>query len=738
MKLNRLISDLLRWVGSHIAIFFILWSLWLAFEYFGFGPNSFVRIHDNGDGNLPVRLLLASALDDNDLGYWIPQILSGVDRLSSSSIAEFDSLLFTTLPGWLAYGLMMWVQRFIAGYFTFRLLKDTLDLDTMPALYAGMAYSLFAQAGRMMAWEGFTLYDSLALPGLPFMLWAMSRVISEKIPRSYLYAFGLGILFSITSGYAYAPFTLVVIFFWTLFLLPRSRTRSWIVLLLFTIAWLFCEIPVVLPSYLNASLSHRSDRLANSQISKDVFDQVQYVIQLGKDNIISLGLVLVGLFVSRFRERRLLLLSGAFSLCLLIFIGYPLIMEIVQNYLGFLSGFGFWRVYIITPFLLIMAGGVGLHLIGQNSLNRDGTDQTTHESYSEVVRQRQLFYLQLILAAIAISVVGWKSLNMKKETLYKLSNGQNFAALYKHPDMQKLAKNKILESPFRVATIAVDSWLFTSLHPAYVWAYGLESVDGYSSLYSQRYQDYWEQVLSPLIKTDPHLRDYIHLWGNRVYLFEPSGGFIQDVMFRDYYDLDLLSLANVRYIISPLPLNDSDLTLIPSDVRDEQLVWADQRSRDKLLDMVQGNYYPGLPLYIYENHQVFPRFFLVENIRVFDDSNQVLDALHQANYDDLQSIAYLANQDILDYHLDILGGDRGELVLQNYSSDRITIEVETEVPSIMIATNNYSPYWTAYVDGVEVTVFPVNRTFQGVYIQKGHHEVVLEYIPPYSFKAGSL
>ena len=94
-----------------------------------------------------------------------------------------DVLLFAITPDWLAYGLFMWIQRFVAGYFSYRLLKDSLELGTLPSLYGGFAYSLFAQATFDFTYSaGFNLYDGLALPGLPFLLWALDRM---ELARKY-------------------------------------------------------------------------------------------------------------------------------------------------------------------------------------------------------------------------------------------------------------------------------------------------------------------------------------------------------------------------------------------------------------------------------------------------------------------------------------------------------------------------------------------------------------------------
>ena len=53
--LGSYLSRFSRWLKAHPALLFLLWALWPAIEYFGFGPYSYVRVHDNGDSFLPAR-----------------------------------------------------------------------------------------------------------------------------------------------------------------------------------------------------------------------------------------------------------------------------------------------------------------------------------------------------------------------------------------------------------------------------------------------------------------------------------------------------------------------------------------------------------------------------------------------------------------------------------------------------------------------------------------------------------
>ena len=712
-------------LGSHAALIFLIWSLWLAFEYFCFGPLSYVRIHDNADSVLASKLALHPQLGARQFGYWILQSVSGLDRFSSGFTIEFDSLLFAALPGWLAYGLMMWLQRFVAGYFTFRLVKESLNLDMLPSLYAGLAYSLFAQGAINQRWAGFTLYDGLGLPGLPFLLWAIGRIDVGRMYRRYMYAGGLGILVSVTSHYAFAVFLVPVVFYWSLFVAPKSTQKVWGLLVPFTCGWLLSELPILWSSFLNGPLSHRAFWLPNSPLAASEPGRLSFTLGVIRDNAVPLGLASLGLVISRTRDYRLVTLGSAIVFCLGFLLVYSSLATAVYKYFGFLSGFQVDRVYLLVPFLAIASAAVAVNLIAS-------------EWCLELTKQRSDRYsipLQTVVVVIAIGLIAWQSVDAKHRTFSGMLNGSNFATLYRQRDLQHVSEYRKSLPPFRIGTITDLSRHVQ--HPAYAWAYGLETADGYVNLYSKRYQEFWEQVLDPLLAIDRARYNYFHYWGSRIYLFSPSNGFPDSgqVRFQDYYNLKLLSLANVLYIASPVLIYDEDLTLLPSRTRDYQIAWQSNRFRHKFLDMLKGQY-PGIPLYIYENRQVLPRFFIVGQARVFDRAAQVLTALREASYDDLRSIAYLEMVEAIRLPLSRLGGETGEVKLRTYSADRIALRVVVKSPSLLIVANNYSPFWRARVDQEIVRVVPVNHAFQGVYLEDGEHDIVLEYAPPYAFRFG--
>ena len=128
--------------------------------------------------------------------------------------------------------------------------------------------------------------------------------------------------------------------------------------------------------------------------------------------------------------------------------------------------------------------------------------------------------------------------------------------------------------------------------------------------------------------------------------------------------------------------------------------------------------------------------FLVENVRFFDKPEQVLEAMRNAEYNELRSTVYLKNSDVSLLSFNGLGAKDGSIELLHHTSDRLILKVKNPRDSVLIVTNNFNPYWKATIDGMDTKVFPADHTFQGIYISGGEHKIILEYSPPYAIHLG--
>ncbi len=716
-------SRLIQWLGDVLrkrsgAVFF-LWALWLSLEYVALGPFSYVRIPENADINLPARLAFVREVAHHDLGYWAPQRAGGSDRLSQLMACGLDALAFLYLPGWLAYGLVIFTQRFVASYFSFRLARDQLELNLLPSLYVGLAFSLYSHEVFGGIADTFTLYDGLALPGLPLILWLLGRLGERKRLAGMAIAAVAGVFLALSSGFPIALFVVFLVVVWFAVIRPATNRSIWLFVSAFIAGWIAGSGPYLWAMYLNAGGSQRG-QWDVTQLKGQLLSHGIIASRFARDNALALALTVLGLLATRGRARLLRMLFATMIAFVMFGPAHLLALKLLAGHLGFLAGFTFDRVFLLLPFLAAVAGGVGLDYVG-----RGWTIATEDDFGAPVLR------FQTLLACTALCLVVWQSVLLKQETGWEMKEGSNYASIFERPDLLELRRATANDAPFRVVS-AGD-------FPDYVWAYGLESADGYVPLYAKRYKEFWGQVIEPVLSTSPWLRNYGY--GNGIYLFIPETRLPPSlslpaqspIRFDRNYNLTLLSLANVRFVVSPVELESTTLKLLPSRFRGAQLGLLTNSRFHTFLGLFRG-YPPGPPLYVYENPSVLPRFFLAGRKEVLAQGGQLLNALQQASIEALRSTAYLESGRPAELELADVREGNGQVTLRQYSADRISLETESDSGKVLIVTNTYNQFWKAEVDGASAAIFPVDHTFQGIHVGAGRHRVVLQYDPPYAIR----
>ncbi|MGH7964735.1 MAG: YfhO family protein, partial [Candidatus Binatia bacterium] len=180
--------------------------------------------------------------------------------------------------------------------------------------------------------------------------------------------------------------------------------------------------------------------------------------------------------------------------------------------------------------------------------------------------------------------------------------------------------------------------------------------------------------------------------------------------------LRLLSLANVRYLLSVQDLTKSGLDL--------QRVYRGE-------------------VQIYENPGVLPRAFIVHHIEAVADGQSALEKVIDTKVD-LRAVGIMESEEQLPSQLQALM-DRNENPPQEPCADRVEItryepqhvhvQVDLCKAGVIVLTDTYYAGWKVYVDGVEQRIYRTNYLFRGVYSERGRHEVRFVY-DPLSYKAG--
>lgn len=701
------------------------WALWLTVEYWLFGPNSYVRLHNVADQSLPQLIAIPKNILYGQFASWTPQWASGADRAALPFSADLDVLPFLFLPGWLAYASVTFLQRLVAGFFTYKFLRDRFASSVLVSVYAACAYSFFYQPNQNHGWTGFALYDYLALPGIPFFLWLLSGIHSTyRSKTSHWIAVLGGVCIALSGSIHISLFVAPLIIYWFLFVSPRKEFVFWLDILLFAVVW--CGVGIFLHGH-QLLLAHDSTRsvyklesiwfpLPNGIIQGSLAFTREFIASL-MVNFMPFVLLCAGLAYSRFRNRRLLALAAAIVFCVAVEISYETIAIALRPRFPLLGALNCARFGLLAPFLITIAGAMALDEVAQR------WEVTLHND----ARQYRLTLAAAFSLAL-ISVLIWQSWQVKRQTIADMLGGHNYKAYYRNPQLMQLAELTNGRAPFRVVTLSVGDKAQPDFPSGALWAYGFETADGMLNLQPKRYRDFWEEVIAPVMANDASLFHWVHDWGCQLNLFAPlsykGSGMVPDVE-RDFR-MNLLSLAGVRYIVSPIPIQSAKLTPVSLRTYPEQFSWNDFGRSRKLKAMLSGHYL-GNPLYVYENGDVLPRFFLAKQIRVLASKAQVLHAMANSSAEELNRTVFIEQADAA--HLPEQPGT-GTIHLQKYAADEIGLDVDAATPALMIVTNNYSPYWKAWIDGIPSTIIPADHTFQALQINPGTHHVRLKYDAP--------
>jgi hypothetical protein len=270
--------------------------------------------------------------------------------------------------------------------------------------------------------------------------------------------------------------------------------------------------------------------------------------------------------------------------------------------------------------------------------------------------------------------------------------------------------------------------------PAFNLAYGLETIDGLKMLYPWFFHEYWRQVIWPIYEgaKDPLTRGFMDRYGSRMFAF--SRGNVDQTIVRPLpYNLDLLSLANVRYIISNRRIDDSRLELLPTVYSQAQFDrWTQASLWGKARGVLAEKDYIAERIMIYENTQALERVFFTTGHRVFSRKTDLYSALQTNNLDTLRRTVYLNQEDVglLADNNKMIRAD-ATVSLLDYGLEECRASVRSSQNGWVVFTNTLSTFWRCRVDGKEQPVVAAYGTFMAVQVAAGDHIVEFLYEPPY-------
>jgi len=692
---------------------------WLVLELYVLGPFSYITMSDMADHNLPMQL--AAAIEPFPGANWFRFLAGGTDARSLGVIGPGDQLLFRAFPDWFATLLLGAGPVVLGGFFLYALVRRSLNLSREGAALAALLFVSAMSNGRLL---------NSAVVLMPFALWSLTYAADRRREwRGWVVLFAGGLVFGgFSQPYLLLPWPFVIVFLWFVIIDPKRSIAAWGMFALFAVVVLALRVPDFVGMAGYSGISNRSVQYNPIDVSvrlgaHDPFF-VPFVprLQMTLRSIIGLlttpavwmpfaAIALVQALRRRqFKTERSVWLFGGLliGLCVPIVIAKYALLDVLPAVRGLRPD----RLLVFSSlvFSLIAGAGVsGLQSIGyQFQLPR-----FRPFSGQRLSVQSTALIIGLILI---LGVSAWEKASRLDSWVRDGSYTRNFLS----PVLQRFADDHpIGQDPYRVASF--------QMHGAIAIAYGFETVDGKGTMVPNRYREFWGKVIEKYLAKDTYKRELF--WatsaGSVLSLFynfaEPR------VVFADNYNLDLLSLAGMRFVFARDELVDERL----EPVRTADRPWNSLDTRGKIETGIRENFSGRELLYIYRNTAAFPRAFIAANAMVYPDKQALLTALGKADAGDLRQSVLFAAPDVDGLKLDRLGGS-GTAAFQYYEADRMDLQVQTDGPALLVITNSFTKFWTCQVNGQTVAIYPAYHTFWAVRVPAGNSAVTCSYEPPYA------
>jgi len=664
-------------------IIFVLISLVFASPFYIFGPYSFI----NG-----YTLNLFFSFWQNKYGaLWNLYSIGGTDQLSQVSLSIWQPL-FIVFPGWLLASLCALLTYFLSGYFMYRLLRYRFGVGQVGG-YVGALFMLFNYVNAY-AW-------TLAWATLPLIIETFFW-ISERHHRkiTYIVAFVLGGLYASASQTYEQIFAL---FFAFMFMLTCKRDVLWKVFLhaiVFIVGWAMIAGPTLIALQEIVPHTVRGQDAGMLHIS---FFQCT-VGTHGYRPYVQASLVIVALLITRFRHPKARMAFGLLGFFVLFNAAMITVIYFIGDIWSFAKGIGGTRLNLMTPFLYSFAAALAVDVIVQEKLEAS-----------------RLYKRVCIIATVLFG--SWILYTHILDRGYEWKTAGSYGYQVNAKIIDELSKRTEYTTPFRIAIIEPEPDEYSyKLNPdgGAFHINGLETFTGCTWLGTRRQVKYWDAMTR--CGDRPEIKCYME---NR----KPQHFKLKLPLLKQENSIDvsvvstaMLSVANVRYLISQHPVVNGDLIEI-------HRLGNPPLDKLSLMEQVKVNFSGRDDLYLYELKNTIPRFYIARNVRVFDDDNELLSTLSEATTNEIRNTVYLSRQD---GPVDSMTSNQvlGQISYTQLSSDEYELNVSVGGPTYLVVSNSYSDGWQCTnQDGKKIQMRPAFHLFTAIMVNEEDRTLTFRYSP---------
>ncbi|MFB3896688.1 MAG: YfhO family protein [bacterium] len=167
-----------------------------------------------------------------------------------------------------------------------------------------------------------------------------------------------------------------------------------------------------------------------------------------------------------------------------------------------------------------------------------------------------------------------------------------------------------------------------------------------------------------------------------------------------YQKLTILSMANVKYIITKIPLSNNRLELVHNgDVK------------------------------VYRLKNNLPKAFFVTQAKSLDNKSDILAYLNQPEFNPTQIVVLEKYTPFGKPMENSPANTQAEVLIQQEALHRIIIDTYTINTGFLFLSKYYYPGWRADIDGKEIPIYQANYLFSAIALPVGKHTVTFTFRP---------
>ncbi|MFB0535944.1 MAG: YfhO family protein [Anaerolineae bacterium] len=130
--------------------------------------------------------------------------------------------------------------------------------------------------------------------------------------------------------------------------------------------------------------------------------------------------------------------------------------------------------------------------------------------------------------------------------------------------------------------------------------------------------------------------------------------------------------------------------------------------------------------YLHRLDEYWPRAFVVHQVEVIEDGEQVLERLGEPEFDP-RRVAILPHSPDLALPSQVEG--ESPVVILERQPERMVLEVDMAADGLLVLSEVYYPGWRAYADGEEVPIYRADHVLRAMPLRAGHHRVEMVFDP---------